>query len=171
VKLFISYSTGDLEIVEQIANFLPSDIDVKFWDKDKEPGEEVWPTIFSWIDSADIVIAVITDVTVARAMSVGQEIGHARAIGKKIIPLVLDTVPSTELGFLSGITYVPFSRDNLFEAIEDVARRVLGQELKLPEKVKPPVKKPEPDRTLLVILGILGLIAIFSGADEDDDYY
>ena len=78
MRLFISYSTGDLEIVDQIADALRPHAEVFYWDKDKEPGKDTWQTIFRWIDSADLVIAVITDKTVARAMSVGQEIGHAK---------------------------------------------------------------------------------------------
>jgi len=171
MRLFISYSTGDLEIVNQIVEYLRPNAEVLYWDKDKEPGKEVWPTIFGWIDSVDTVIAIITDKTVGRAMAVGNEIGHARAKGKKIVPLVADNVPSTELGCLNGITYVPFSRENLQTAMHDVARSVLGEELKLPRKKAVVQKKPEPDRTLLVILGILGLLAIFSGNQDEDEYY
>ena len=159
MRLFISYSTGDLEIVDQIADALRPHADVFYWDKDKEPGEDSWQTIFGWIDAADLVIAVITDRTVSRAMSVGNEIGHARARRKKIIPLVSSEVPESELGCLKGVTYRRISRENIGEMIPKIAALV--------RKLKQ--KKEAQDRFLLTILGILGLIALFSGGDEDED--
>jgi hypothetical protein len=54
-------------------------------------------------------------------MSVGQEIGRANSKNKTIIPLVSREVPSTELGFLSGITYQPIDVWNPAPAIQQVA--------------------------------------------------
>jgi hypothetical protein len=82
MKIFISYSTDDIRLVHKIATSLCSYSEVYYWAKDYIPGEEVWPTIFSWIDNSDLVIAVITDKTVSRAMSVGQEIGRAKTKNK-----------------------------------------------------------------------------------------
>ena len=78
MKIFISYSVDDTRMVGTIANHIGRHAEVYFWDKSKELGSEVWPLIFQWIDQADVVIAVITDNTVRRAMAFGQELGTRR---------------------------------------------------------------------------------------------
>jgi len=78
--------------------------------------------IFSWIDIADMVFVVITGNTLHRAMAVGQEVGHAKAKNKLIIPLVSPEVPSMELGFLSGIAYQPIDVKDPAPALQQVAR-------------------------------------------------
>jgi len=117
MRLFISYSTGDLEIVKQIAEALHPYAQVYYWDRDKVPGDDAWHTIFSWIDSADLVICVITDKTISRAMAVGNEIGRAQAKGKKIIPVKSKDVESSELGSLYGITFTPLEQREFKETL------------------------------------------------------
>src|SRR3972149_10931372 len=102
MKIFISYSTPDIKVVELFANILSQYGDVKYWAENKILGEDSWKTIFSWIDSSDVVIALVTGNTLTRAMAVGQEIGYAKN-KKKIIPVVESSIPTTELGCLSGI--------------------------------------------------------------------
>ena len=80
--------------------------------------------IFNLEFSSDLVIAIITGSTVSRAMAVGQEIGRARGRGKVIIPIVDKDVPKTELGCLDGITYEPFSRENIDHAVQRVKQSV-----------------------------------------------
>lgn len=143
MKIFISYSTSDLNLVNKIADQIRPFAEVFFWDKSKMPGEEVWPTIFSWIDNADLVMAIITGNTLSRAMAVGQEIGRAKAKGKHIVPLVSREVPSTELGFLSGITYQPVDPYNSDHAMQDIKSLVMGKK-----------KKIEDDQTLFAVGGI-----------------
>jgi hypothetical protein len=69
-----------------------------FWSQDKVPGRDAWGTIYSWIDSADLVVVVLTGKALSRALSVGNEVGYARKAGKRIIPLVGPEVPKGELG-------------------------------------------------------------------------
>jgi hypothetical protein len=171
MNIFISYSTGDLKLVRKLAEGLELYADVFYWDKNKEPGEEVWPKIFEWIDKADKVIAVITDKTVSRGLAVGQEIGRAKAKGKIIIPLVLNTVDSSELGFLSGITYVPFSENNSIAAFQEIMQCTIGRNLNLMVPVESDKQSAGSDYTLFIILGILLLLAIFSGGEEEEEYY
>jgi hypothetical protein len=121
MNIFISYSTHDLATVKQLADELTKYGQVFYWDLSKVPGQESWPTIFEWIDYADIVFVVITGNTVQRAMSVGQEVGHAKAKDRYIVPLVSREVPSSELGFLSGITYQPIDVWNPKPAIDAAA--------------------------------------------------
>lgn len=97
MKVFISYSTEDLSLVRQIADEIRAHAEVFYWDETRTPGEHAWNQIFAWIDQSDAVVAVITDKTVSRGISVGQEIGHAKAKQKTILPIVASDVPVTEL--------------------------------------------------------------------------
>lgn len=121
MNVFISYSTRDAETVSKLAQELRHYAEVFYWDQNKTLGQDAWQTIFQWIDSADMVFVVITGNTVDRAMSVGQEVGRAKAKNKLIIPLVSREVPATELGFLLGITYQPIDVSNPAPAIQQVA--------------------------------------------------
>jgi hypothetical protein len=162
MRLFISYSTGDLEIVNQIADALRPHTEVFYWDKDKEPGTVAWQTIFGWIDTADMVLAVITDETVKRGISVGQEIGRAITKGKNIVPLVSGEVPSSELGCLHGVTYIPLRAGRLDEALQSIRKSILATKQ----------RKEEQKRSLLWLGGIAAFLYLASsggiGDDEDD---
>jgi len=162
MRLFISYSTDDLDTVKKLAKSLSEHAEVKYWAKSKEPGKAAWETIFGWIDSADLVVAVITDKTVSRAMAVGQEIGRARAKKRTIVPLVAPGVKDTDLGCLDGITYITLSEDSL-EEVSDTLKKLIYKTKK---------KKEQANRNFWTTLTVLGLaVAIFGGQDEDADYY
>jgi len=124
MKIFISYSTQDLGIVNLFANYLRPFGEVIYWSEDKILGKEAWDTIFSWIDSSDIVLVLITGNTVTRAMSVGQEVGRAKAKNKNIIPIVSSSVPINELGFLSGTTFQAIDVFNPLPAIIEIAKAI-----------------------------------------------
>lgn len=126
MKIFISYSAADRQCVSQLAQQLrPVVSKLTYWDQDLEPGTETWPTIYTWIDQADWVLVVITDNTLSRAFAVGQEVGHARAVGKKIIPLVTPGIHTDQLGCLGGLTYHTIDPDNPLPAAHAVADVIL----------------------------------------------
>jgi len=127
MKLFISYSTDNLDLVKEIADALKGQVEVKYWEQDKEPGEDAWKTIFGWIDNSDLVVAVITDKTVSRAMSVGQEIGRAVAKHKTIIPTVSKGIPQTALGCIGGITKVTLEEDKPSDIVASIEKIVLSR--------------------------------------------
>lgn len=151
MKVFISYSTDDISLVHEIVNYIKPHADVFFWDKSKVPGQEAWPSIFKWIDQSDIVLAVITDRTVSRAMSVGQEVGRAKTFNKTIIPIVSPDVAPSELGFLSGITYQPIERDNPGKALQAIKQVILSKKQEI-----------ESQQAILLVCGILGLVWLVS---------
>lgn len=136
MRIFISYSTPDMYIVEQLANQLGAFGEVYYWAQNKFPGQEAWQSIFNWIDTADVVVVLITGNTVVRAMSVGQEIGRAKSKGKTIIPIVSKFVPSTELGFLNEVTYQPIDVFNPYPAIDDVTKVIQTYYNNMQEKQK-----------------------------------
>jgi hypothetical protein len=125
MKVFISYSMEDTEQVQIIADQIkPYVEEVHWWKESKTLGEAPWEMIEGWIDRADMVIAVITGKTVSRAMSVGQELGHAKEKGKKIIPIVEQGISKTELGFLENATYSRFDRDDPEAALDEVKKSI-----------------------------------------------
>lgn len=117
MKIFISYGNDNLEFVDSFAKNLQAFGEIRYWDKSKELGKDSWNTIFSWIDNSDLVIAIITDSVIQRAMAVGQEVGRAISKGKMIIPLVTNDVPTSSLGCLNGVTHQRFDLSNPDEAI------------------------------------------------------
>ena len=124
MNVFISYSVADTDLVATVANQIKDKANVRYWNVSKAPGKEIWPTIFSWIDTADLVLVLITDKTMKRGLSVGQEIGHAKKGGKQIIPLVAKDVDNADLGCLSGIIYIPLDVENLGDAIKAVIKEL-----------------------------------------------
>ncbi len=150
MRVFISYSTQDMHIVKHLAMQLKVFGDVYYWAESNLPGQDTWPSIFNWIDLADIVIVLITGNTLSRAMAVGQEIGRAKSKGKTIIPIVSNSVPSNELGFLSGVTYQPIDVFDPHPAIDDITKIIRTYQNNLQEKQKMAL--------LLIILGILFLL-------------
>ncbi len=153
MKVFISYSASDFELVHRLEKAIAPLVEVHYWEKDKVLGADAWPTIFSWIDASDLVIAVITDSTVSRAMAVGQEIGRAKARGKVIAPLVIEGISKSELGCLEGVTYEPFSKENFDHAVHKITQTVMS------------LKQKNDQQTALVLMGIL-ITILFLGARE-----
>lgn len=147
MRVFISYSTADRSLVSMIADSLSQHAEVCYWDQDKEIGQGNWPQIYNWIDTSDMVLAVITGNTVSRAMSVGNEIGRAKAKGKMIIPLVGDEVSSSDLGCLKDVTYQRIEKKNVTSALDAIVN-VIG---KLKQKTE----------MQLLIISILAIVAIF----------
>ena len=131
MKVFISYSAEDLSLVKWIGNQIEPHADVFYWANNKQPGAEAWTTIYSWIDQSDLVLAVITDSAVSRAMSVGQEIGRAKAKGKTVIPIVTPNVSSSELGCLSETTYQKIDSENPGVALNAIKQVILAKKQSL----------------------------------------
>lgn len=117
MKLFISYSNSNLEFINILAIALSEHVTPLYWEKDKEPGENDWETIFKLIDQCDLVLVVITDSAVRRGFSVGQEVGYAKKAGKKIIPFVSKGVKVEDVGFLKGTTAVHLDESNPQQSI------------------------------------------------------
>jgi hypothetical protein len=136
MNVFISYSTPDLSMVHELANRIKPFAEVFYWAQNNLPGQESWPSIFSWIDKSDLVIAFVTDNTVRRAMAVGQELGRAKTQSKTIVPIVSKQVQSCELGFLAGVAYQPIDIGNPQPAIDQVSQIVHSYKIDEEEQQK-----------------------------------
>ena len=141
-----------MDIVNLFANHLKPFGEVNYWDESKVLGEDAWNTIFSWIDSSDIVLVFITDNTVARGLSVGQEIGRANLQNKNIIPIVSASVPSSELGFLSGTTYQAIDPSNPIPAVLEITKAL----------EKRSIEKKQNQNTAIVLAILAFFILLFS---------
>jgi len=150
MKVFISYSVHDSEFVKEFADALKPHVEsLRYWEESKGLGEDAWKSIFSWIDEADLLLAVITDKTINRAMAVGNEIGHARAKGKKVIPLVAPGIDDGQLGCLKGVTYQRIDKNEPKPAIEAIAKGINRMRL---------AKQQSDLGDLLVIAGLVALV-------------
>lgn len=119
-NIFISYGDSDLKTVRMMHKSLKSIVRVDFWDKSKRPGKANWKQIFNWIKRSDLVLALVTEKTVSKSMSVGQEIGYAKAIGVDVVPIVQSLKLVTELGSLSGVTCIDMSKSDFMSKIRKI---------------------------------------------------
>jgi WD40 repeat protein len=118
-KLFISYSRKDRSFVEHLSEVLQSsgqDIWVDL--QDIRPSEDWLTAIYSAIEGADAFVFVVSPDSVDPTSVCVQEIDHAAAHNKRIIPIVcrpVDTrairVPET----IGRLNWVPFLHADGFE--------------------------------------------------------
>jgi hypothetical protein len=122
MKMFISYSTADVELVRLLAAHIEPLGEIFYWGRDRILDEPDWPLIFRNIADSQVVLALITDNTVSRGIAVGNEIGYAMDKGKLIIPIVTDNVNSSQLGCLKGVTPAYLNRENPGPAMAQVSQ-------------------------------------------------
>lgn len=152
MNIFISYNATDIPIVEEAYANLKNVGDINFWNKDKIIGDVAWDSIFSWIDKADLVVVIITQNTLQRAMSVGQEIGRAKAKGKTILPLVAKGINASDLGCLQGVSYEILDIDNPSMSLTKISDHCLTHKKRSEEESK----------SLFLLLGIIAFILFAS---------
>lgn len=104
-KVFISYSTKDLPIVDKIKNLVQnSDVEVFVAEYSVLPSESLSVSIEQAIKSCDLFV-LIWSKNSQESSWVPQEIGIAKAIGKRILPIVLN--PNLPLpGFIRDLKYL-----------------------------------------------------------------
>ncbi|MBA7583178.1 hypothetical protein ES708_25118 [subsurface metagenome] len=121
MNVFISYSTQDSAVVKLLAAALysqPKVDEVHWWDESNIPGEELWPSIFNWINDADIVMVVVTENTIGRAMAIGNEVGYAKGKRKRVVSFVAPGIDTGNLGCLAPDIHIPLDEDKIEAGIE-----------------------------------------------------
>ena len=117
-KVFISHSTADLSLVQQLQYWLEMNgIETYLADLYPQPGAILASKISNAIDQSNCVIAFLTQ-DGARSQWVHQEIGYAKKAGKLVIPVVEEGIPPT--GFVEGVEYIRFNRENPTDAINSI---------------------------------------------------
>ena len=80
----------------------------------EQPGKSLPQKIANLIDASDCVLALLT-VGGERSSWVNQEIGYSKGVKRPTIPVVEDGVEVS--GFLQGLEYIRFKRDDLYDAV------------------------------------------------------
>lgn len=127
MKVFISYSNGDLEFAKKVAAMIKPHAEPIYWDKDRLPGDGDWDSIFSWINDCAMVLALVSESVVKRGLAVGQEIGYARKAGKVVIPFVSKNVSRDDLGYLKGLTAIHYDESDSGTAIKELETTIQKQ--------------------------------------------
>ena len=106
MKVFLSYSTKDMDIAQMIKEELKLlGVEVYLAEEDPQPGRILAEKIKKELRNSDLVIALITPNSL-QSTYVWSEIGGAALADKPIIPLVHPSVPETKLAFLTGKEYI-----------------------------------------------------------------
>ena len=150
--VFISYSTQDIERVDEVQRaLLDSQVEVFIAEHSVRPGEHLVDKIMQAIKRCDLFV-LLWSKNSERSKWVLQELGAAAAAEKLIIPIVLDKEVALP-GFAADLKYIPAYEDPLL-AFETLRSEILQR------------AKPLPDATGLVLLGIL-LIMLLALYQDD----
>ena len=124
-KIFISHSAKDIEQIENIKKALRG-IGVRFYlaEEDPRPGTSISKKIKEHIDSSDLFMLVMTDISLSSAYF-NQEVGYAVDAEMMILPIAVgDCRPS---GMIVDREYIGFdssdeknSRKRLREAVLEI---------------------------------------------------
>ncbi len=147
-KVFLSYSTKDLETINMLKRVLGIEgVKIFLAEYSVAPGEKINEEIIKNLRECDLFIVLITKNSI-NSQYVQQEIGQAKAMNKKILPII--TEPGvTPSGFISEIKYL------------DSSKEMNGSLLKLKEIIKD--LKNQKQRGQIIGWGILlglGLMAL-----------
>jgi hypothetical protein len=156
-KIFVSYSTKDIEEIRPILNQLTTikDIEIFFADTTLCPGDHISQTIINYINNCDVFIVFYSE-SAQNSSYVQHEIGVAKAKDKLIIPILLDATKPD--GMLAGINYLNFynqtKRDKELQRLYDfIIRNVQSKNQK----------------SALSFLALLGLGYLLLKPDEEHD--
>lgn len=154
MRIFISYSNSDLALVNMISDSIKSYATPVFWNQNKVPGDSDWESIFSWIQECTIVLVIISESTLKRGLSVGQEVGYARKSDKIVMPFVSRSISISDLGYLKGLTAIHFDNSDPAVALKELDTAIQKQKEKF-------------EASQLTILLSIGAIILFLLSKND----
>lgn len=153
-KVFLSHSTKDMNLVLNIRNHLnKAGITVYLAEEDLQPGMNLPQKIINNIKSSHCMLVVLTD-TGIRSQFVNQEIGIAKGINQRIIPMIEKKAKEEMRGLLEGHELIIFEKTKPDQAIKRVSSYITGLKLRLELELK---KREE----VLKILTAIIIIAFF----------
>jgi hypothetical protein len=110
LRIFFSHSNQDADWVERAgAQATAAGVEVYLAEHDVSPGQQLSQKITEAIEASDAVIVLLSKNSLA-SVYVHQEIGVAHHAGKLVIPILMEEVVGTDLGFLNGREYVLLDR-------------------------------------------------------------
>lgn len=155
-KVFLSHSTKDMNLVLNIRNHLNrAGISVYLAEEDLQPGMNLPQKIVNNIKSSHSMLVVLTD-TGIRSQFVNQEIGIAKGINQRIIPMIEKRVKEEMRGLLEGHELIIFDKTKPDQAIKRVSSYITG----LKSKLELEMKKREEALNMLIAIIILAFLAI-----------
>ena len=150
-KVFISYSTQDLTQVELLRQqLLNTPIEVFVAEHSVLPGEDLGIKITQAIAECDLFVVLWSE-NAESSKWVSQEIGHAKAKNKEILPLVL----SKGLGlpaFISNLKYLPV-HENTEAALTKARELIVAGYNKKSQALQAQEAKKQKDQEQLFLLG------------------
>ena len=147
-KIFVSYSTHDIEHVELLKRqLIGTSIEVFIAEHSIKPSEDLGKEISKAIEECDLFV-VLWSKNAQDSAWVSQEIGRADALKKSILPLVLTEGISLP-GFISNLKYHPVF-DNPEEAIIEAKEFILDSYNKKADSLAK-VKKQNKKNALAVV--------------------
>lgn len=111
-KVFLSHTAADGPWVKWIAQNAQSvGIEVYLYEHDPKPGQTLATKVQAAIRNSDVLVVLLTTNS-QFAPYVHQEIGSAKALQKRIVPLVQPGIDERSLAMLQGIEHIPFDFGN-----------------------------------------------------------
>ena len=120
-RIFISYSSHDLSQVDLLRQGLEnSPIDIFVAEHSVAPSENLSDKITEAINNCDLFV-LLWSANAEASGWVSQEIGHAKALKKNILPLVLNEGVEPP-GFISNLKYLPVYQNpaSAFQQARDI---------------------------------------------------
>lgn len=151
LKAFISYSSKDMPIVNQIKKTIKaSNIDVFVAEDSIKPGESLNDSIIKNIKESDLFI-LLWSKNAGKSDYVKQEIGIATGTNKQIIPFVIDKGVKLPAFIGEDIKHIP-AYENLEKSIEALKRTTWG---------KAAIKQATENKETIIAVGLIILLVIF----------
>jgi hypothetical protein len=151
-KIFVSYSTHDIEHVELLKQQLKgTPIEVFIAEHSVKPSEDLGNKISTAIEECDLFV-VLWSQNAKESTWVPQEIGRAHALKKTILPLVLHEGISLP-GFISNLKYLAIFEDTESALIKAKELIMNSYHKKVDTLAKIEAKKQK-DKETLALMGI-----------------
>lgn len=150
-KIFVSYSTKDLEHVELLkAQLSNTPVQLFIAEHSIIPGESLSGKITHAIATCDLFV-VIWSKNAKKSDWVSQELGQALASHKPILPLVLDQ-EHAPTGFVSDLKYIPMYK-NVDDALDEAKKIMLDAYQKKSALAQRQQKQKESDQLAMFGIG------------------
>jgi hypothetical protein len=118
-KVFISYSSTDKILAGQVKQLLSKyEIDSFLAHHDIEITQEWRNAILRNLQQCSILLALVTS-HFMNSVWTNQEVGYFMALGKKVLPLIIDDMDIRRCGFIETFQGIPISKD-LNDSIEKI---------------------------------------------------
>ena len=130
--VFISYSRRDTLFVQRLASSLEERGKTSWIDTEGIADAEVFPqAIRRAVESSDAFLFVITPASLASGYC-DQEVSYARALEKRIVPVMRTTVPDEDLhDEIRQRNWIPFTEEDEFDTSVERVVRALDTDLEL----------------------------------------